>query len=150
MNKMQMAHDWYMKHVNVDQYKRVDDEELISWSFDYVDAMQAEADERENKTRPKALLTKDKDGKCLHFNHEFGHKKCMDCGASLEEWQPDWSQAPDGAEYWAMDKDDTANFFKNKPETTNGNGWDFGGVMQSNNSHSYQGNWQDSLRKRPQ
>ena len=68
----------------------------------------------------------------------------------VEEWQPDWGQAPDGANWWAMDKDHTANFFKNKPEITNGNGWDFGGVMQSNNSHSYQGNWKESLRKRPQ
>lgn len=65
-----------------------------------------------------------------------------------DEWQPDWSQAPD-AKYWAMDKDYTANFFKSKPEITNGNGWDFGNVMYSDNNHSYQGDWKDSLRKRP-
>lgn len=95
MDKLQMAHEYFMKHVNVDQYKRVDDEELISWSFDYVDAMQAEAEERVNKDRPEVLLTKDKDGKCLHFHHEFGHKKCMDCGEALCE--VDWSQAPSDA-----------------------------------------------------
>lgn len=76
-------------------------------------------------------------------------KKWKSIHAEESDWQPDWSQAPDNAKYWAMDKDHTANFFKNKPEITNGNGWDFGGVMQSNNSHNYQGNWQDSLRERP-
>ena len=30
------------------------------------------------------ILTKDENGNCLHFHHEFGHKKCLDCGASLD------------------------------------------------------------------
>lgn len=46
MDKLTMAHDYFMKHVNTDQYRHLDDEVLISWSFDYVDAMQAEADKR--------------------------------------------------------------------------------------------------------
>ena len=100
MDKLQLAHEYFMKHVNTDQYRHLDDEVLILWSFDYVDAMQAEAEKREDKERPDVLLTKDKDGNCLHFHRDFGHKKCMDCGASLEGWQPDWTQAPDDATAW--------------------------------------------------
>lgn len=79
------------------------------------------------------------------------------CGAekhptigTAEDWKPDWSQAPEKATWWAMDADNSANFFKQKPEITNGNGWDFGGVMQSDRNHNYPYNWQNSLRKRPE
>ncbi len=99
MNKMQMAHEYALKQMeSLSENSTM--KSLVSVAWQYADAMQAEADERKDKTRPKALLTKGRDGKCLHFNHEFGHKKCMDCGASLEEWQPDWSQAPDDATAW--------------------------------------------------
>lgn len=121
MDKLTLAHEWAMKHGSAMTHKTVID----AWA--YADAMQAEADKRNNTERPKVLFEPKPVG----------------------EWQPDWSQAPDNAKYWAMDKDGSANFFKNKPEITNGNGWDFGGVMESNNSHSYQGNWKDSLRERP-
>lgn len=70
MDKLTMAHDYFMKHVNTDQYRHLDDEVLISWSFDYVDAMQAEAEKRTNKERPDVL-----------------------CGV-------DWSQAPNDAIGW--------------------------------------------------
>ena len=122
MDKLTMAHEYALKQMeSLSENSTM--QSLVSVAWQYADAMQAEADKRVNKERPEALT---------------------------EEWQPDWSQAPEWANWWAMDKDHTANFFRGKPEITNGNGWDFGGVMQSNNSHNYQGNWQDSLRKRPQ
>lgn len=68
---------------------------------------------------------------------------------NLSDWQPDWSVAPVECKYWAMDADNSAYFFKREPEITNGNGWDFGGLMQSNEGHDYQGDWEDSLRERP-
>src|SRR5699024_4542023 len=99
------------------------------------------------------LLTKDKDGKCLHFHHEFGHKKCMDCGASLEEWQPDWSQAPEWAKYWHYNSYHSAYWVDAKPETRSDTAWSFDFLNKravEAPSFNYQGNWQDSLRKRPQ
>ena len=103
-----MAHDWAMKYGKVDSnYNR---ENTVQLAWDYADAMQAEEDKREKqkakddaksskvlfeKLTDSRSLTKDEHGNCLHFHREFGHKKCMDCGASLEEWQPDWSDAPD-------------------------------------------------------
>lgn len=98
MDKLKLAHDWAMKSFLTDGFK--DEVERATCAWQYADAMQAEAKKREDKTRPDVLLTKDKDGNCLHFHREFGRKKCMDCGASLEEWQPDWSQAPNDAAAW--------------------------------------------------
>ena len=156
MNKMQMAHQMALAMAaNGD----VPNENIVAIVWEYAEAMQAEADEREDKTRPKALLTKDKDGKCLHFNHEFGHKKCMDCGASLEEWQPDWRQAPAGYNYWVATADHTGKisggwFYDVKPEIGKSDGVSIYYSSNSNavstESFDYQGNWQDSLRKRPQ
>ena len=96
MDKLKLAHEYALEMAK--QGIPLKSCKELGWK--YADAMQAEADKREDKTRPKALLTKDKDGNCLHFNHEFGHRRCMDCGSSLEEWQPDWSQAPDDATAW--------------------------------------------------
>ena len=100
--KLEMAHEYAIALINSDCEMQFD--KFIRLCWQYADAMQAEADKRECKERTDVLLTKDKDGNCLHFHHEFGHKKCMDCGASLEEWQPDWSQAPEWANWWAMDE----------------------------------------------
>ena len=68
-----------------------------------------------------------------------------------EEWQPDWSEAPEWAKWWAMDRDGESYYFKCKPEmklvtwiptgTTN-----HVFLTQSN----YQGDWKDSLRERPE
>ena len=115
--KLEMAHEYAIALINSDSEMQFD--KFIRLCWDYADAMQAEADKRECKERTDVLLTKDKDGNCLHFHHEFGHKKCMDCGASLEEWQPDWSQAPEWAKYWAVrDGGKMALWCINKPTVT--------------------------------
>ena len=140
MNKLQMAHEYAMKHVQ--EGFDINYDVLVVEAWKYADAMQAEADKRECKERTDVLLTKDKDGNCLHFHHEFGHKKCMDCGASLEEWQPDWSQAPNNALTWAINSDGYASWALYK------DGHYFSTVQAP--SFGYTGDWQDSLRKRPQ
>lgn len=147
--KLEMAHEWYMMQT------RRNGCALVADAWKYADAMQAAADERENKERPDVLLTKDKDGKCLHFHHEFGHKKCMDCGASLEEWKPDWSQAPDGYNYWAFDGfSKRANWYKGKPyldeDSEIEDEWNAElGKYHEAPSFGYTGDWRESLRKRP-
>ena len=154
--KLEMAHEYAIALINSDSEMQFD--KFIRLCWDYADAMQAEADKRECKERTDVLLTKDKDGNCLHFHHEFGHKKCMDCGASLEEWQPDWSQAPSWANWWvaiANSKGEISGgwFFSKEPEIGKGDGVSVyydGGDSTLTGSFGYQGNWQDSLRKRPQ
>lgn len=149
-SKLDMAHEWYMKHSVYPSFMDAD----IARAWKYADAMQAESNKRNQDARS---LTKDKNGNCLHLHHEFGHKKCMDCGASLEEWQPDWSVAPDGFNWWAMDGDNHCHWFKYKPRIVNENNeFDVGyrcttcdDQFRSALSFNYQGDWKDSLRKRP-
>ena len=143
--KLEMAHEWYLKHLEVHESASV------HGAWQYADAMQAEADKRECKERTDVLLTKDKDGNCLHFHHEFGHKKCMDCGASLEEWQPDWSQAPSGYDWFVVGGRSGKGFFcLVEPEIVKDHYWFVGEDCLSVDKHNYTGDWRESLRKRPQ
>lgn len=123
-------------------------ENISETAYSLADYMQAEADKREEEKALRDAESHKTFMDMLNQKEQNYHDELVSIG--LEDWQPDWSQAPEWANWWAMDKDSSANFFRNKPEITNGNGWGFGGVMQSNNSHKYAGNWQDSLRKRPQ
>ena len=50
MDKLQLAHDWAMKHGSTMTHKTVID----AWA--YADAMQAEADNRVSKERPEVLF----------------------------------------------------------------------------------------------
>lgn len=54
MNKMQIAHEWYMKHGKDNVM-----EKSIACAWQYADAMQAEADKRECKERPEVLESVD-------------------------------------------------------------------------------------------
>ena len=152
--KLEMAHEYAIALINSDSEMQFD--KFIRLCWDYADAMQAEADKRECKERTDVLLTKDKDGNCLHFHHEFGHKKCMDCGASLEEWQPDWSQAPEWANWWAMDENKKTRWIYSQLEQPYISDiflrWCALGMFDSEDAPSfgYTGDWRNSLRKRPQ
>ena len=153
--KLEMAHEYAIALINSDCEMQFD--KFIQLCWNYADAMQAEADKRECKERTDVLLTKDKDGNCLHFHHEFGHKKCMDCGASLEEWQPDWSQAPDNlVKYFAVDENGRGGWFISKPTLCIDHWYwsDFEDWIDNDHydhapSFGYTGDWQGSLRKRP-
>ncbi|WVH13604.1 hypothetical protein [Acinetobacter phage vB_AbaM_fThrA] len=99
--------------------------------FDMAEAMLAENEKRQDKSRPEVL----------------------------GGWQPDWSQAPDGANWWAMDFDGSANWFSYKPYISSEypdewiyNGRNHGGLgieYWRAMPFDYKGGWQDSLRKRP-
>ena len=153
--KLEMAHEIA---VAMQSQEPITDMKLLSaLAWQYADAMQAEADKRECKERTDVLLTKDKCGNCLHFHHEFGHKKCMDCGASLEEWQPDWSQAPDSlVKYFAVDENGRGGWFISKPTLCSDHWYwsDFEERIDNDHydhapSFGYTGDWRNSLRKRP-
>lgn len=70
------------------------------------------------------------------------------------EWQPDWSQAPDHMDYYALDQCGNAYWYVNKPSLSLTefimDCTDCGGDCWKNApTFDYTGNWRDSLRKRP-
>ena len=136
MNKLQMAHEFMMKKMETET---IDNHwELFYSSWRYADAMQAEADKRNNKETCDKNIGLD--------------SSVLKPSNSMElEWQPDWSQAPEWAGYFAMDEDGEFYYFEQSPSMASCS-WQpqsHGGVGETFN-HSYKGNWQDSLRKRPQ
>lgn len=146
--KLEMAHEYAIALINSDCEMQFD--KFIRLCWNYADAMQVEADKRECKEHTGVFLTKDKDGNCLHFHHEFGHKKCMDCAASLEEWQPDWSQAPSGYDWFVVGGRSGKGFFcLVEPTIVKDHYWFVGEDCLSVDKHNYQGDWRNSLRKRP-
>ena len=92
----------------------------LGWK--YADAMQAEADSRVNKERPSVL----------------------------QEWQPDWSLAPEWANWWVMTSKGVTIWIDSEPRISdNGFYWCLPRGNIEAPSFNYQGKWQDSLRKRP-
>ena len=122
MDKLTIATKVLLKLIETNK-TGFDAEGIAAYSFEIADAMQAEADKRESKERPDVLK---------------------------EEWQPDWSQAPDDANYWAMDKNGQCDWYVDQP-LIKGDEWIESSVfVECAPSFNYQGNWQDSLRKRPE
>lgn len=131
MDKLKLAHDWAMKSFLNHGFK--DEAERAVHAWKYADAMQAEADKRECKERPEVLK---------------------------EEWHPDWSKAPEWANWWAMDGfSEKANWYIDKPylddDSEVESEWNIDLRASAKTyihapSFGYQGNWKDSLRKRPQ
>lgn len=120
MDKLQMAHDMALELVKIKP-------SLSAWQiadrcFEYADAMQAEADKRKPSGLPEVLR---------------------------EEWQPDWSQAPDGFNYFCVGCEGGYGFFSKQEPKLCGSYYFVGNDGFVCTNHSYQGNWQDSLRKRP-
>lgn len=101
----------------------------VADAWAYADAMQSEADKREKEQQSE---------------HVF---------EAIEEWQPDWSQAPDVATHWTMRQDGKCLWWKGKPLFDGSCFYDAVGICHTVGyapSFSYTGDWRDSLRKRPQ
>ena len=138
MDKLTMAHEWAMKRLNDPDYV-VPMDQFAADAWRYADAMQAEADKRNNKETCDKNIGLD--------------SSVLKPSNSMElEWQPDWSQAPCWADWWAMDDCDYFWWYEKSPEMKNG-GWCVSWAsddFEKAPSFNYQGNWQESLRKRPQ
>ena len=140
MNKLIMAHEFMMKKMETET---IDNHwELFYSSWHYADAMQAEADKREPSGFPNVLR-----GAC----GEIVAVKVDD-----KEWQPDWSQAPEWANWWAMDESKNTRWIYSELEQPYISDiflrWCAVGMFDSADapSFSYTGDWRNSLRKRPQ
>lgn len=124
LDKMKLAHEMALRII--DLCPELTPDELAERCFKYADAMQAEADKRKVKGVPEAIE---------------------------QEWQPDWSVAP----YWAVVY--TRDVFGGQwwnvaPRLDGGDVW----VVDSVNDYlcasapnfGYQGDWRNSLRRRPE
>ena len=85
MDKLKLAHEYALEMAK----QGIPLKSCLGLGWKYADAMQAEADKRENKERPEALC------------------------------EVDWRVAPEWAKYWAIREDsDTALWCINKPTVT--------------------------------
>lgn len=134
MNKLQMAHEMALA---IQGTKLIHDMELVSdMAWKYADAMQAEAEKREKEKQDKAK------------QEQQNYEDALDSISAEEEWQPDWSQSPDWANWWAIDKDLVSFWHEDKPKFDEIEFYQCGMFCDAPR-FNYQGNWQDSLRKRP-
>lgn len=133
MDKLTIAHEWYMKHAD-GANTHMDLEIGLAWK--YADAMQDEADKRNNKETCDKNIGLD--------------SSVLKPSNSMElEWQPDWSQAPCWADWWATDKDLDSFWHENKPKFDEIEFYQCGMFCDAP-SFNYQGDWKDSIRKRPE
>lgn len=124
MNIDQMAHEYAKEllkttHANHGFLSTVELENVSEVSWALADLMQAEADKRKPKGLPEVLF------------------------------EPDWSQAPERAEYWTMNDDGKAQWHFSKPFLPAFGFWASAEHSVYAPSFNYQGDWKSSLRKRP-
>lgn len=127
MNKLEMAHEW-AKLVGPKTNLPLDI--LVDNCFDYAEAMLAEYEKRKDKSLPEVLE---------------------------DDFVIDWKKAPEWAEWWAMDSNGQCLWHKNKPDPSlhewvidfNNAGGDCYKYAGKALDFNYQGDWKQSLRKRP-
>ena len=146
--KLEMAHEWALVFTQQNKDLSVAAKTVSTWAFDYADAMQAEAEKR---SVYGANWDKEKGGKKTFVNDTK-----QDHTWAGKEWQPDWSQAPEWANWWVMDGDEKTRWIYSELEQPYTSDtflrWFAVGRFDSEDAPSfgYTGNWRNSLRKRPQ
>lgn len=132
MNKLELAHDYAKIMLKIsaesgDLFLTNTDEivkSIVSSSFNFAEAMLAENEKRKDKSQPEAI----------------------------QNYEPDWNQAPDWANWWGVDEDGQSHWYDVKPDL-DVNEWAMGlgadDYSKSIEFSQYTGDWQNSLRKRP-
>ena len=152
MNKLQMAHEYALKmleNLNPMQMEKPTRDGIVYECFELADAMQAEADKREKE---EAAQKRKEIREILNAPNTFVERE----GQHFDdvEWQPDWSQAPDWANWWCLSVMHGAMWFSREPICTKSTWAMLNDVkfcaasFDEAPSFNYQGNWQYSLRKR--
>lgn len=115
----EMAHDYLCAEIEHTGMNMVSEHDAVRMAFLFAEAMQSEAEKR--KPTPNADPM----------------RKVREA-----EWQPDWSQAPKGALTWAINSQGKATWATYDKD---------GNYLETliAPSFNYQGDWKDSLRKRP-
>lgn len=136
MNKLELAHDYAKIMLKIsaesgDLFLTNTDEivkSIVSSSFNFAEAMLAENEKRKDKSRPEVL----------------------------EEIEIDWSNIPEWANFFAIDKDGLQYIYAYQPYLVEECDY-WADHHRLHDGHSeevelienYTGNWKDSLRKRP-
>ena len=126
--KLEMAHEWYMMQT------RRNGCALVADAWNYADAMQAEADKR---SKAEAEQKRKAAREMLNADNTFLEKE----GQHFDdmEWQPDWSQAPRcDVVAWDINEHGQGRWIASD------NGYYLAPTF------GYQGDWRNSLRKRPE
>ena len=137
LDKAKMAHDYLLKLMETNP--KLNAKYATEFVWEMADAMQAEADKRKPIPKLPALQQTFIDG-----------VEQPRYAPSCDEWQPDWSQAPMGFNRFVVGSDGGYGFFTNMEPQLQDDFWFVGADGIVIKDHGYQGNWQDSLRKRPQ
>lgn len=96
MDKLKLAHDWAMQ--SIDTGYVCETETLVSEAWKYANAMQAEAEKR---NKAEAEKKRKEVREILNDASTFIEREGQHFD-DVEEWQPDWSQAPDDAIGWMI------------------------------------------------
>ena len=147
-----MAHD-YLRDI-VSNWEYDDSFDPVAEAWKYADAMQAEVDKR---NKAEAEQKRNAVREMLNADNTFLEKE----GQHFDdvEWQPDWSQAPEWANWWVATADREGKisggwFYENEPELGAGKGPSvYYSPSRSSiltDSFGYTGDWRNSLRKRPE
>ena len=123
--------------------------EIVMDSWDYVDKMQAEEDEREEEKALRDAESHKTFMDMLNQKEQNHHDELVSIG--LEDWQPDWSQAPEWANYWYTDGS-IAMWSSHDPKSYDPfdiKRCPFGLTVDTAPTFNYQGDWIESLRVRP-
>lgn len=150
--KLEMAHDYAIALINSDCEMQFD--KFIRLCWNYADAMQAEAEKRTTRCDEKieinmypewdASINYPPDSWVMYR----GEKRLA--VSIKEEWQPDWSQAPDWANWWTITKYGQGHWFLSEPKVIEESWVRATRECKQAPSFGYTGDWRDSLRKRPQ
>ena len=147
--KLEMAHEYAIALINSDCEMQFD--KFIRLCWNYADAMQAEADNREKE---EAEQRRKEVREILNADNTFIEREGQHFD-DVEELQPDWSQAPDWANWWAMDENKNTRWIYSELEQPYTSDiflrWFAVGKFDSEDAPSfgYTGDWRNSLRKRP-
>ena len=145
--KLEMAHEWAMKHGNAETVGSR--QNMVKYAWEYADAMQTEADKRKKEGAEEESKKRKEVRQKLINTFESNKLHCSD------DWQPDWSQAPDNdVQYFAVDEDGQGGWYITKPTLCSDHWyWSEWGERLNEYDHApsfgYTGDWRNSLRKRP-
>ncbi|AID17927.1 hypothetical protein AVT64_gp50 [Acinetobacter phage YMC11/12/R2315] len=126
MNKLELAHEY--SKVLLTKFETITVDQIVDVSFSLAELMLAEDEKRKDKSRPEVL----------------------------EEFEIDWRMVPIDYKWFCVDSLGFGLVFKEKPDiffNTSGIGlWGINDACSGDMMvvrHKYNGDWKDSLRKRP-
>lgn len=150
--KLEMAHEYALQlSKNPSVTATHNDKDIASRAWQYADAMQTEADKR---NKEEAEQKRKEIREILNVPNTFVEREGQHFD-DVEEWQPDWSQAPDNdVQYFSVDEDGQGGWYITKPTLCSDHWyWSEWGERLNEYDHApsfgYTGDWRESLRKRP-